>query len=101
MNEVCETLSISRNDLVSKSRHRQNVEARFICMFFMNKYIKESTLQGIGNEMNRDHSSVLYGISQVEVLNRFNPLFKVKFQECEKSMQFIDPNYDYQNIAQL
>lgn len=101
MNEICTTLSVSKESLISKSRKRANVEARFICMFFMKKYIKNSTLEGIGNEIGLDHSSIVYGLNQVDILNQFNPLFKLKFQECEKSMQFIDPNYDYQNIAQL
>lgn len=69
-------------DIVSKTRKRNNVEARMI----FSKIARENknTFLNIGKEINRDHSTVVYYISNVDALINQIPSLKNKYLDCKK-----------------
>lgn len=58
---------ISIRELQSKTRKREVAEARQIAMYFIKKYTKISLIE-IGKIFNRDHSTVIYSIKNIESL---------------------------------
>ena len=73
-----------------KTRLRPIAEARFIYSSLCKKHIKCS-LQIIGNAIDRDHSTILYGIRQAENLKSIDDVFKTKYENLDKLVkQFIE-----------
>ena len=66
---VCEYFNISREDLLSKSRKRQIVQARQIAMYLSRNLISNCSLASIGQEIGgKDHATVLHACSTVSDL---------------------------------
>lgn len=73
-----------------KTRLRPIAEARFIYSSLCRKYLGCS-LQTIGNAIDRDHSTILYGVRQAENLKSIDSVFETKYQNLNKLVkQFID-----------
>ncbi|CAM2060705.1 Chromosomal replication initiator protein DnaA [Desulfovibrionales bacterium] len=71
---VCDTYELSREQLRSKSRQRQVVMGRNIVFFLARKHT-DLSLEKIGNQFNRRHSTVLKGITNIErELTKKSPL---------------------------
>jgi len=82
MNKVSEKFEISIDDLVSKSRHSKVVQPRFIAMYLTRK-LTDMTTVDIGKEFgDRDHSTVLNAMNNVEKMIRENE----DFQEMVEDM---------------
>ena len=62
---ICKTYEISREELASKSRKKINVLARNTAFFLARKYT-DLSLEQIGKQFNRRHSTVLKGINTVK-----------------------------------
>lgn len=62
---VAKSYSVSRDELVGRSRKRRVVHPRQLAMFLCRKYTS-SSLKEIGRAFRRDHSSVIYAIDAVE-----------------------------------
>jgi len=60
---ICRALRVSAKDLKSELRTTELAEARYILFFILVKQ-KKLTLAAAGRMVNRDHSSVLYGIKK-------------------------------------
>ncbi len=69
-------------DLMTKTRKRNNVEARMV----FSKIARESknTCVSIGKEINKDHSTVVYYISHIENLINQVPRLKSKYLTCKE-----------------
>ena len=57
----CEHFEVLKSDLLSKKRHRHIAECRMVVMSLLKKET-ELTLKGIGSVLDRDHSTIIYGI---------------------------------------
>lgn len=74
---VCEYFNITRDDLLSKSRKRQIVQARQIAMYLSRNLISNCSLTTIGMEIGgKDHATVLHACSTVADLMATDKVFK-------------------------
>jgi chromosomal replication initiator protein len=89
INKVSDYFQIEPNEVVSKSRKDELVKVRmFICVLLKNKH--KMTLKKIGEQLSgRDHSSILYMLSQYKNLSHSKLHFLKEetnktYQELEK-----------------
>lgn len=84
---VCEYFNISRDELVSKSRRRQIVQARQIAMYLCRNLISNCSLSSIGAEIGgKDHATVLHACSTVSDLMSTDRVFKKYVTDLESSL---------------
>lgn len=87
MTVTCDYFDISRDDLLSKSRRRQIVQARQIAMYMCRTLIKNQSLSAIGSEIGgKDHATVLHACSTVEDLMQTDKVFKQYVTDIEKML---------------
>jgi chromosomal replication initiation ATPase DnaA len=65
--QVMQVYDISWDEMLSPARQRNRVNARQVFFWLMRKYTR-TTLHDIGQLLNRDHTTVLHGISNIENL---------------------------------
>lgn len=83
---VCDYFNISREDLLSKSRKRQIVQARQIAMYMTRNHINCS-LSTIGAEIGgKDHATVLHACTTVSDLMSTDRVFKQYVTDIEKML---------------
>ena len=75
---VSESLNLEPKIIIGKSRHREIVEARQLCMFFIRK-LKEIPYMKIGQMFNRDHATVIHAVNQVKNLLEWDSTFRQKY----------------------
>ena len=81
---VCEYFNISRDDLLSKSRKRQIVQARQIAMYLSRNLISNCSLATIGQEIGgKDHATVLHACTTVSDLMTTDKLFRKYVTDIE------------------
>src|SRR5574344_157695 len=81
---VCEYFNISHDDLISKSRKRQIVQARQIAMFLSRNLISNCSLATIGSETGgKDHATVLHSCITVSDLMATDKVFKKYVNDIE------------------
>ena len=84
---VCDYFNISREDLLSKSRKRQIVQARQIAMFLSRNLISNCSLATIGQEIGgKDHATVLHACTTVSDLMETDKLFKKYVTDIESML---------------
>lgn len=84
---VCEYFNISRDELLSKSRCRQIVQARQIAMYLCRNMISNCSLSVIGVEIGgKDHATVLHACSTVADLMSTDRVFKKYVTDLEASL---------------
>lgn len=84
---VCEYFNISRNDLLSKSRKRQIVQARQIAMYLSRNLISNCSLATIGVEIGgKDHATVLHSCMTVADLMATDKVFKKYVTDIESML---------------
>ena len=84
---VCEYFNISREDLLSKSRKRQIVQARQISMYLSRNLISNCSLATIGAETGgKDHATVLHACMTVSDLMATDKVFKKYVTDLEGSL---------------
>ena len=83
---VCDYFNISRDDLLSKTRKRQIVQARQIAMY-MSRSLINCSLSTIGAEIGgKDHATVLHACSTVNDLMSTDKTFKQYVTDIEKML---------------
>ena len=81
---VCDYFCITRDDLLSKTRKRQIVQARQIAMY-MSRNLINCSLSTIGAEIGgKDHATVLHACSTVSDLISTDKTFKQYVSDIEK-----------------
>lgn len=81
---VCDYFNITRDDLLSKTRKRQIVQARQIAMY-MSRTLINCSLSTIGAEIGgKDHATVLHACSTVNDLMATDKTFKQYVTDIEK-----------------
>ena len=84
---VCDYFNISREDLLSKSRKRQIVQARQIAMYLSRNLISNCSLAAIGQEIGgKDHATVLHACTTVSDLMATDKLFKKYVSDIESML---------------
>lgn len=82
INSACSIFSITEAELLSTSRRRDVVNARFACLFF----VKEKTgwtITRVGKLFNRHHASVVHAMKKIEDID-YDPEFKKTFLLMKK-----------------
>ena len=81
---VCDYFNITRDDLLSKTRKRQIVQARQIAMY-MSRSLINCSLSTIGAEIGgKDHATVLHACTTVNDLMSTDKTFKQYITDIEK-----------------
>lgn len=84
---VCEYFNLTRDDLLSKSRKRQIVQARQIAMYLCRNNIPNCSLSTIGAEIGgKDHATVLHSCNTVSDLMSTDKTFKQYVCDIEKML---------------
>ena len=84
---VCEYFNISREDILSKSRKRQIVQARQIAMFLSRNLISNCSLATIGQEIGgKDHATVLHACTTVSDLMSTDKVFRKYVTDIESML---------------
>jgi len=82
---VCDYFNISKDDLLSKTRKRQIVQARQIAMYMSRNLINNCSLSTIGAEIGgKDHATVLHACTTVSDLMSTDKTFKQYMTDIEK-----------------
>lgn len=100
---ICKTLDIQFSDLLSLSRERAIVDARFLCIYFIKKRLDKITLEEIGMQFGKKdngsaHSFARYAIRKTEELSVTDSSFKAKYTLCSNLMGY---DMDFNNIPQF
>src|ERR1035437_710575 len=98
--EVCKTLNIPEEQVISKSRIRAVVEARFISVYFIKLKYPGISLNVIGQWFNKNnngaaHSFACYGIKQTLLLYDVSNEFKKKYTLCLNALKFYDQEINF------
>lgn len=84
---VCDYFNITRDDLLSKSRKRQIVQARQIAMYLSRNLISNCSLSTIGAEIGgKDHATVLHACTTVADLMSTDKVFKKYVSDIESML---------------
>lgn len=86
MDEVCRIYSVSREEIASKKRTMPVSQARRVAMYVI-RTVMEMSLPTIGDKFNRDHSTVIYSINQVEIEMKENSFFKSTVEDIIKNVK--------------
>lgn len=82
---VCEYFNITRDDILSKSRKRQIVQARQIAMYLSRNLINNCSLSTIGAEIGgKDHATVLHACTTVADLMSTDKTFRKYVNDIEQ-----------------
>ena len=79
---VAEHFDISTRLMMSKSRQRELVLARNMCMYIMKTYFN-MTLKEIGRTFNRDHTTVIHGIRMFHQDRQVNEQYEQDYQKLK------------------
>ncbi|MBQ7194799.1 MAG: chromosomal replication initiator protein DnaA [Bacteroidales bacterium] len=84
---VCEYFNLSREEMLSKSRKRQIVQARQIAMYLSRNLISGCSLSTIGSEIGgKDHATVLHSCNTVSDLMSTDKSFRQYVTDIEKTL---------------
>lgn len=84
---VCDYFNLAEEEIQTKSRKREIVQARQIAMFLAKRYTKNS-LSMIGGAIgNRDHATVLHACKTVNDLIQTNKSFRAYVQDIEAKLK--------------
>lgn len=82
---VCDYFNISKEDLLSKSRKRNIVQARQLAMYMSRNLISNCSLSTIGTELGgKDHATVLHACTTVSDLMSTDKIFRQYVTDIEK-----------------
>lgn len=85
--EIIAMQPYSREELCDRSRHGTVSESRFLAMYLI-RHNTSLTLERIGKLFNRDHASVLYGISKVEDFMSYDKSFRKRVASAQEELNY-------------
>ncbi len=104
---VCEILDVTPEQLKSKNRSREFVEARQIFSHLLMRVSNyKVSFELVGSFIGKDHATIIYSVNEAEKLMIWNKLFLKKYNACLKAFKTkhdIVDSYinEYNNIPQL
>ena len=84
--EVCDYYHVTIEEMKYRSRLRELVKVRQLIMFFCRKYTILSS-EAIGKLINRDHSTVLSGIKNVQDQFDTDKNYRMQFNELNEKIK--------------
>lgn len=89
LHKILEVVSLETNtnlsDLMSASRKRKIVEARFL-FFFFSIYLTDKSCNEIGGFLNRRHNTALHGVRKAVELKKYHKDFLKKFTNVNEKL---------------
>ncbi len=100
---VCKTLDVPVTMVLSSSRIRGVVDARYLAIYFVKKKYETITFNELGHffyplNYASPHSMILYALEKVKGLLETDKMFKLKFQQCENEL---NGDMSFENMVQL
>ncbi len=86
LTHVADYFDISPDDLISKRRNKELVYARNLAMY-ISRNLLDYPFTLIGDKIKRDHSTVMYGIDNIEKSLKTNSAVKDDYDNILKSIQ--------------
>lgn len=83
---VAEHFQISTRLMMSKSRQRELVLARNMCMYIMKNYFN-MTLKEVGKAFNRDHTTVIHAIRMFQQDREVNEQYNLAYEEVKQKLE--------------
>lgn len=83
MQAVCQTCSVSREDVLGKNRQKNLVEARQILMYLYKENL-DLSFPAIGKLLNRDHTTVLHAFRKITKDLLDNPKTQQRLRDIQK-----------------
>tara|TARA_R110000796_G_scaffold248122_3_gene374501 strand:- start:1243 stop:1683 length:441 start_codon:yes stop_codon:yes gene_type:complete len=81
LDEVCKTLRVSKEDVLSRNRKAHLIDARIVYAALACSRTRE-TLTTIGSHINRDHSMVIHYRNKHEIYAKTDKTYKNKYDLC-------------------
>ena len=105
MEEVCKTLNIPKEKVLSKSRMTEIIDARYLCVYFIKKYTKNTSLKTIGKWFKRvdngsAHSFTIYALRKTEMWLKVDSDFTNKYNKCTNTLMFYNKDINFNNVPQ-
>jgi chromosomal replication initiator protein len=101
INAVSRLTGISYEEMKSKKRDRELVEARHVSMYFLRKFTTLSTTN-IGKKFGgRDHSTVLHGLTKAEDLIQFDKQFAKRINQMWGEVNLASNCYEIYHCQEL
>lgn len=82
IDEVCAFYGIQKTDLLSKKRNKELVKPRQVCMYLMTD-LMPIPLDTIGQAMDRDHATVIYGKNKIDELMKIDNKISVEVNDIK------------------
>ena len=82
INEVCKNFSITKNDVLGKSRKQEIVIARNISIYLIRDLLNFSLIN-IGKKFKRDHTTIMNSINKISALLKKESKLKEKVEEIK------------------
>lgn len=79
LNATSKVFGIPIKELIQRGRRKDAAEARF-AVFLAARKSTRLTLHSIGEMLNRDHGTVMYGVYRAESLSQVDSDYRVKFE---------------------
>ena len=89
MRYVAETCCVTEQEIVSRSRKRNLVDARHLANFFIRRECIYMSLSSIGKLMGRDHATVIHSVKTYNQLITCDSAFKEKSMLIELKIKQI------------
>lgn len=82
---VCEIMKADRVKLITPNRSKNLVFARNMCYFIFRRYFS-MTLKEIGSEFERDHTTIIHGITTFQNDVELIKFYKNQYQQVQQSL---------------
>lgn len=83
---VAEHFQISTRLMMSKSRQRELVLARNMCMYIMKNYFN-MTLKEVGKAFNRDHTTAIHAIRMFQQDREVNEQYNLAYEAVKQKLE--------------
>lgn len=83
---ICSFFNVRLTDLKGKRRHRSISRPRQIAMYLCRKYLTNATFPEIGARFNKDHSTVISAVQQVDKLSRTDPSVREAIEAVRRQL---------------
>ena len=92
LNDVAEEFKVTKEDIVGKRRLKQFVEPRQVAQYLIREKMNK-TLESIADIFNKDHSTIIYSVKNVNNLLDVDKNFRDKVQRIIVKNNFFK-NYE-------
>lgn len=85
---ICSFLGRDKATIYSETRgNKLTAEARFICFYFVRKFVFPVSVVKVGFFFKRDHSSIVYGLKRIEAMKNESKIFVQELSLIEEEVK--------------